>query len=57
MGCGCSAADSRRGHTLWTCQVCGSLVAEGCVDVGRWHSVHVPAGLPQDMRWSVPEVT
>ncbi len=55
MGCGCADAGTRHGHTSWTCVVCGTLVAEGCVDVSRWHSDHIPAGLLPELRWGVPE--
>jgi hypothetical protein len=57
MQCGCASAGREHGHHLWTCVVCGSLVAEGCLDVELWGSATIPAGLPRDMRWSAPEVT
>ncbi len=54
MECGCSGA-RRGGHTRWTCQVCWAVVAEGCVDVDRWHAVTTPVGLPQELRWAVAD--
>lgn len=55
MGCECPGAE-QHGHTLWTCEVCGTLAAEGCVDVSLWHSDTTPAGLLAELRWTVPMV-
>ncbi len=52
MVCGCTAAEHGR-HRQWTCTTCGAFAAEGCVDVTRWGSATIPAGLPTHLRWAV----
>ena len=53
LGCGCHGIGTR--HTAWGCRICGALVAEGCDDVTRWGVAHIPAGLPAEARWGIPE--
>ncbi len=51
MQCSCV---SELGHMLWVCVICGAYVAEDCADPSRWGSVTTPAGLHDELRWTVP---